>query len=54
MKNTHGSSYNLVTDEVLGALMLHQICREINITYIVTVDQGGTTNRRMKLAQKLA
>jgi hypothetical protein len=52
MKNTHGSSGDLVTDEVqidlvvLGTLMLHRIHREINNTLIVIVNQGGAATIR--------
>jgi hypothetical protein len=45
MKNTHGSSCNLVLYkvqmylDVLGVLMLYRIRREINKTYIVIVEE---------------
>jgi hypothetical protein len=60
MKNAQPSNSDLVTDEVqinfdvLHALMLHWVRREINNTYIATVNLGGTTNRRVKFAQELA
>ena len=54
MKNSDGSGSDLVTDEVqinldvLGALMLHRVSREINGTYVVTVNNSGSTKRGVK------
>jgi hypothetical protein len=60
VKNTYNSGGDLVMDEVqidldvLHALMLHWSCREINSTDIVTVNQGGAMNQRVKFPQELA
>ena len=57
MKNSHGASGNLVPNEVkinldmLSALMLHRICREILSTYVVTVDNSGAPERTAKLLE---
>jgi hypothetical protein len=54
MKNSGGSDNNLVTDEVqinldvLGVLMLHRVSREINDTYVITVNNSSSMKRGVK------
>jgi hypothetical protein len=56
MKNSGGSDNNLVTDEVqinldvLGALMLHRVSREINDTYVITVNNSSSMKRGVKFS----
>jgi hypothetical protein len=48
MKNTHSPSSDTFPNEVkvnlnmLGALMLHRVCREVDSNHIVTVDDCST------------
>ena len=60
MKNSHSASRNHVPDKVkinldmLGALMLHRVSREIHSTDVVEVDNGGMPERTTKLLKKLS
>jgi nucleoside-triphosphatase THEP1 len=38
---------------VLRALMLHEIGREVDHTYVVAIDEGGTLEGAMELLEKL-
>ena len=48
---THKMQVNL---DMLGALMLNRVCREVDGGDVVTVDHRGARWRLMELAEKLA
>ena len=59
MKNTKLTQLNLLTDEVnikfnvLGALVLHRISREIGGRYVITEDHSSLRKRNPKLTKKM-
>ena len=57
MKDPHSASRNHVPDKVkinldmLGALMLHRVSREIHSTDIVAIDNGGMSQGTVELLE---
>jgi hypothetical protein len=60
MKSTNSSSSDLAMNkvhvnlDVLSALMLHQISREIDCTNIVAIHKSSMTDQRVEFLQWLA
>ena len=54
---TEGDSFSdevQVNLDMLGSLMLDWVSGEVDSTDVVAIDQGGVTERTMKLLQKLS